>query len=243
MDTLVEQVSALGTVLGVWAHPDDEAYLSGGLMALARDAGARVVCVTATRGEQGTSDPEAWPPERLAAERTQELARSLAALGVHEHHWLDLPDGGCADADADDVVQRLCALLADVQPDTVLTFGPDGITGHADHRAVSAFTTAAFRQAAPRGSRLLHAAVPEEFARRWAAVETELGVYEPGYPVTVPADRLALDLVLDGATTARKVRALQEQRTQTEGLVAHLGLDTYTEWVSEEAFVEPGVLP
>ena len=243
MDTLVEQVAALGTVLGVWAHPDDEAYLSGGLMALARDAGARVVCVTATRGEQGTGDPEAWPPERLAAERTQELARSLAALGVHEHHWLDLPDGGCASADAAAVVQRRCALLADVQPDTVLTFGPDGITGHADHRAVSAFTTAAFRQAAPPGSRLLHAAVPEHFAQRWATLETELGVYEPGYPVTVAADRLALDLVLDGATTARKVRALQEQRTQTEGLVAHLGLDTYTEWVSEEAFVEPALLP
>ena len=37
----------LGTVVGVWAHPDDEAYLTGGLMALARDTGARVVCVTA----------------------------------------------------------------------------------------------------------------------------------------------------------------------------------------------------
>lgn len=37
-------VAALGTILGVWAHPDDEAYLSGGLMALARDAGSRVVC-------------------------------------------------------------------------------------------------------------------------------------------------------------------------------------------------------
>ena len=243
MRSVEEQAAALGTVLGVWAHPDDEAYLSGGLMALARDAGARVVCVTATRGEQGTGDPATWPPERLAAERTQELARSLAVLGVHEHHWLDLPDGGCADADADDVVRRLRDVMDDVRPDTVVTFGPDGITGHADHRAVSAFTTAAFRQAAPRGSRLLHAAVPEEFARRWAGLEAELGVYEPGYPLTVPADRLALHLVLDGATAERKVRALQEQRTQTEGLVAHLGLDTYTQWASEEAFVEPGHLP
>ena len=60
-------ITDLGTVLGVWAHPDDEAYLSGGLMAMARDAGSRVVCVTATRGELGTPDPQAWPPERLAA--------------------------------------------------------------------------------------------------------------------------------------------------------------------------------
>ena len=37
----------LGTILGIWAHPDDEAYLSGGLMAIAREHGSRVVCVTA----------------------------------------------------------------------------------------------------------------------------------------------------------------------------------------------------
>jgi LmbE family N-acetylglucosaminyl deacetylase len=77
-------VTALGTVLGIWAHPDDEAYLSGGVMALARDAGSRVVCVTATRGEVGTPDPRSWPPDRLAAERSVELARCLEVLGVTE---------------------------------------------------------------------------------------------------------------------------------------------------------------
>jgi LmbE family N-acetylglucosaminyl deacetylase len=57
---VAEVVAGLGTIVGVWAHPDDEAYLSGGLMAAAGDAGSRVVCVTATRGERGTPDPEAW---------------------------------------------------------------------------------------------------------------------------------------------------------------------------------------
>jgi hypothetical protein len=42
------RISALGTIMGIWAHPDDEAYLSGGPMALARANGQRVVCVTAT---------------------------------------------------------------------------------------------------------------------------------------------------------------------------------------------------
>ena len=46
----------LGTILGVWAHPDDETYLCAGLMASAARAGSRVVCVTATRGELGTGD-------------------------------------------------------------------------------------------------------------------------------------------------------------------------------------------
>ena len=45
------------TLLGVWAHPDDEAYLSAGLMAEFRRRGDRVVVVTATLGEHGTERP------------------------------------------------------------------------------------------------------------------------------------------------------------------------------------------
>lgn len=89
-------VAELGTIVAVWAHPDDEAFLSAGLMAMAAGAGSRVVCVTATRGEHGTSDPAQWPPTRLAAVRERELAASLTALGVDEHHWLGMEDGRCA---------------------------------------------------------------------------------------------------------------------------------------------------
>ncbi len=95
----------LGTILGVWAHPDDETYLCGGLMARAVRAGDRVVCVTATRGELGSPDEERWPsgPE-LAAVRTAEMETALAYLGVTEHHWLDYPDGGCGDVDQNDAL-------------------------------------------------------------------------------------------------------------------------------------------
>jgi len=70
------------TLLGVWAHPDDEAYLSSALMAAVRRTGARVVVVTATHGEHGTDDPARWPPDRLAAERERELRASLDVVGV-----------------------------------------------------------------------------------------------------------------------------------------------------------------
>jgi len=64
--------SDLGTVLGVWGHPDDEAYLASGLMALAVREGRRVACLTATRGEAGFPDLEVLSEaERrsMAAER------------------------------------------------------------------------------------------------------------------------------------------------------------------------------
>jgi len=78
----------LGTLLGVWAHPDDEAYLTAGLMAVARAAGNRVVVATATKGEAGTDDPHAWPPDTLGQTRAQETVQSLAAVDVTEHRWL-----------------------------------------------------------------------------------------------------------------------------------------------------------
>jgi len=245
----------LGTVVGVWAHPDDEAYLAGGLMAMARAAGSRVVCVTATSGERGTTGRQEEEGlthvlrvaaaaghagdarvESLSVLRAVELARSLEILGVAEHHGLGLPDGGCADLDPAGPVDRIAEILDAVAPDTVLTFGPDGVTGHPDHRTVSAWTGAAVARAAP-GARLLHAAVPAGHVRRWSWLHERFDVYAEGYPVLTPDDRIALHLSLDDAVAARKVAALRAQASQTDGLVAALGVPTYTEWVRTECFV------
>ena len=106
----------------MWAHPDDEGYLSAGIMADAVRNGNRVVCVTATRGE--AADPERWPPAELAEIREAEIANALEILGVTDHRWLGYPDGGCADVDAEEAVARIAAIIDEVQPDTVLTFGP-----------------------------------------------------------------------------------------------------------------------
>jgi len=232
------EIAELGTILGVWAHPDDEAYLSGGLMALARDQGSRVVCVTATRGELGTADPVSWPPDRLAAERSLELARCLAIIGVTEHHWLGFRDGECAMVEEDDAIARLCVLMDMVGADTVVTFGPDGFTGHPDHQAVGQWTATAFDRVARPESRLLQVAAGQRRTDRWNGLNERLGVFAAGYPITVPDDRLAIDLILDRDTAARKVRALAAQTTQTAGLIEMLGLPRYTEWVSEESFVQ-----
>lgn len=233
-------VSALGTVLGIWAHPDDEVYLSAGLMATARDAGQRVVCVTATLGEHGTGDPARWPPARLAATRAHELRASLAVLGVTEHHVLGLPDGGCAELPADAVVDRLAAIVAGVRPDTIVTFGPDGFTGHADHQAVSRWAAAARERAAP-AARLLHPVLTHEFLARWQAVYDRLDIFlADGLPHAVPTIALSLDLPFDDALADRKLAALRAQATQTSELVALLGEQTMRDWCAAEGFIDAG---
>ena len=57
------------TLLGVWAHPDDEAYLSAATMSRVISSGGRVVLATATRGERGGNDD----PQLLAVIREREL--------------------------------------------------------------------------------------------------------------------------------------------------------------------------
>src|SRR4051812_18943618 len=153
------------TVLGVWAHPDDEAYLSAGFAAAALAAGDRVVAATATRGEAGIADPAD------ATVRAGELAASLAAVGVTDHRWLAAPvplcDGHLAEVPVETGVAAVTAVLADVRPDLVLTFGPDGMTGHDDHRAVSAWVTRAVEGS---GAELWYAAVTGEWLERGGGV-------------------------------------------------------------------------
>jgi len=233
----IADAAELGTVLGIWAHPDDEAFLSAGLMAAARDAGNRVVCVTATLGEQGTDDPQRWPPDRLGALRAHELRASLAALGVTEHHLLGVVDGTCAAQPHDVIVRHLARIVRSVAPDTIVTFGPDGMTGHEDHQTVSAWTTAAHAVAAP-DARLLHATTTEEFVEAWEPSREAFDVFlTDGLPLRTHAVDLAVRLRLDPARLDRKIAALRAQASQTTALFAALGEERVREWWSTETFV------
>ncbi len=236
-------VAELGTVVAVWAHPDDEAYLSGGLLALAADSGARVVCVTATRGEHGTSDPVRWPPARLAAVRERELKASLGALGVKEHHWLGIEDGTCATASPIRPVATLARLIRDVHADTVVTFGPDGVTGHSDHRAVSSWTTHAWAVSGAKG-RLLQATSTAGFASRFRAVHDRFAIFQPGLPTETPEEHLVLRLRLQDELLDRKIVALRAHASQAAELMTAMGEDLFRRWCAEESFLGlPSALP
>lgn len=228
----------LGTVLGLWAHPDDEAYLSGGLMALARRAGNRVVCATATRGEQGTPDPVVWPPPRLAALREHELRASLAALEVEEHHWLGHADGSCATVPTAHAVADVVELWRSVQPDTVVTFGPDGMTGHPDHQALWRWTSAAW-VATGRRARLLLATTTERFAREHADLHDRFDVFlDPALPVRTPEADLAVSIEPPEDVLDQKLAALRAQASQTAGLIEAFGEARYRTWFARETFTD-----
>src|SRR4026209_2661192 len=95
------------TLLGVWAHPDDESYLSAVLMSRVLKVGGRVVLATATRGEAGGADH----PDDLAPLRERELRTAMAGLCVRDIRLLGYADGECSNADREEAVRAIVALI------------------------------------------------------------------------------------------------------------------------------------
>lgn len=230
----------LGSILAVFAHPDDEAYLAGALMAVAADAGHRVVCVTATKGELGFPDDDPRSIDERKAIREAELAACLDVLGVEDHRWLDYPDGACLPVPLAEPVGKLRAIVEELRPDSVLTFGPDGGTYHDDHITVSRWTTLACR-AVDGPQRLLFSTNTPEWTEQFNALVPidEIMMVPDVEPPTTPFEDLALYFNANDELADRKVRALRAQASQVEPIVALAGVEGYRELVREEFFRAP----
>jgi LmbE family N-acetylglucosaminyl deacetylase len=223
------QVRELGTIACVFAHPDDEAYLAGGLMAAARMLGQRVRSITATAGELGGD----------GATRRAELAAALAGLGVDDHHVLGLPDGGCHRVDPTEAIALIAARLVGVAPDTIVTFDDDGHTGHPDHISVGRWTVEAARHCVPTARVLRTAASTAVRALQPPGLDHDAVFGGPELPRPVDDADVAVELRLQGALLDRKVAALEAHGSQTALLVAELGATAFRHWVSVEAFTAP----
>lgn len=137
------------TLLGIFPHPDDEAYSAAGTLVLAARAGVDVHVLCATRGEAGEiAHPSLATPETLGDVRAAELAAACRLMGAHPPHFLGYRDGTLAQVDLPEAVGRIVRVIRAVRPQVVITFGPDGVYGHPDHIALHKLVTPAFRSAA-----------------------------------------------------------------------------------------------
>jgi LmbE family N-acetylglucosaminyl deacetylase len=147
----------------VVAHPGDEAFGFGGAIARVAAEGAYVVVVCATRGvfdarlsrkspapggknRDPKTDAIVW--RNVDTVREDELRRSVALLGVRVLRMLDYAEDDLAEVDFDQLVSRIVEPIRMHRPEVILTFGPDGVTGDADHVVLSRAVTAAFAGAA-----------------------------------------------------------------------------------------------
>lgn len=155
-------------IVAVFAHPDDERVIGPLLSRLARE-GRETHLVIATDGAKGVRDFARIPagPE-LAAARTKEARCAADRLGVRQLHLLGLPDGGLASFDVLGKLRTgLAAIIDSLKPAAIITFGPEGGTGHPDHRLVGNVVTQIV-QSDPRyyaNLDLLYASLPTERLR------------------------------------------------------------------------------
>ncbi|AKP08430.1 1D-myo-inositol 2-acetamido-2-deoxy-alpha-D-glucopyranoside deacetylase [Corynebacterium pseudotuberculosis] len=153
-------------IIAVHAHPDDEAIWTGGLIAELSLRGADVTVITCTLGEQGEVIGEPYQglvadaADQLGGFRIGELSRSLSLLGARGEYlggagyWRD--SGMIGDkanqhprafiSSGEEAVEQLTEILARIEPDLVITYGPDGGYGHPDHIQAHMITHAAIRQ-------------------------------------------------------------------------------------------------
>ena len=178
-------------ILAVFAHPDDERVIGPLLSRLARE-GRETQLVIATDGSQGIRDfagIPAGPP--LAAARLEEADCAAKRLGVKQLRVLGLPDGGLAKSAILGRLRRaLVAIIDSVQPAAIITFGPEGGTGHPDHRLVGDVTTQIIQGDARYAAiDLLYASLPTERLRTAPrANPTVNGMAEALLTVRVPFD-------------------------------------------------------
>jgi LmbE family N-acetylglucosaminyl deacetylase len=176
-------------ILAVFAHPDDERIIGPLLSKLARE-GRETHLVIATDGSQGVRDFAHVPAgAELAAARTKEANCAATRLGVRQLHILGLPDGGLASFEVLGKLRSgIAAIIDSVKPAVIITFGPEGGTGHPDHRLVGDVTTQIVQSDARYANiDLLYASLPSERLRTAPPADPTInGVAEALLTVRVP---------------------------------------------------------
>ena len=238
----------------VFAHPDDDTYGCAASLALHAGDDLEVTAILTTSGEAGLiAEGSGATRETLGEVREREDRAAWNALGLEpDLHFLRYPDGAVDDIPREQLAATYLAILQPARPDVVITFGPDGVTGHADHIAVGAAATAAFHAARAAGAdgfdRLLHGALMRSQLDRFNELLRERGLEtidetQPFQPRGTPDERFGV--VVDGTSVYdRKLAALREHRTQAE--LQDVPMDLWPEILRTEAFViawperEPG---
>ena len=136
-------------LLGVYAHPDDETFCTGGIFAKYASVGCEIMVVSATRGQAGQIRSGSIATRRTLADvREHELRLACERLGVEHVVCWEYLDGTLQEVDGVELEERIARVIRSFRPDVVFTFGGDGAYGHPDHVAISRATTAACARAA-----------------------------------------------------------------------------------------------
>jgi LmbE family N-acetylglucosaminyl deacetylase len=186
----------------IFAHPDDETFCVGGIVAKCAAKGGRIDLWCATNGDAGkTAGVPVSSREELARIRQTETHAACEILGISSVEFANHPDGQLAQIDIDALIGDMVSFIRRTKPEIILTFGPEGApTAHRDHKAVSRAATAAFFLAG------LRSAYRDQQLEPWSA----LRLYYHAWEFPLPDSRLTIESV--PFTCSVDVRAFRDQK-------------------------------
>jgi LmbE family N-acetylglucosaminyl deacetylase len=253
------------SLLGVFAHPDDE-ELMGGVFAQAAAEGMRTGLICATRGERGEiSDPALATPENLADVREHELRAACSVLGIKYLWFLDYEDSGMAGtpgnddpasfvrANDDQALEKIVRIVRDFRPTVMVTFDETGAYGHPDHLKIERLTIAAFHAAADparfpsagdpwQPARLYYAGFPRSAMAKWVEMARQLD--PSGMFAQIDASQMGIEdaRITNEVDVSRwrdvKRRARKMHRTQVsfEDTMTNIPREMLDQWLATEYY-------
>ncbi len=237
-----------GGLLLVTAHPDDEVLIAGLTLAASAAAGLPTGVLCLTHGELGPiADDVPVARAELGVTRKRELEAACAELGVEWVECLGHPDGNLTWSDPDAVISDIKRRLELRGPDTVITFGEDGLYYHPDHIATFEYTRRAIAELDSPPA-LYRAVCPQELMPelvselRARGLPTDLWELEPeDFGAELPDTTLRVEA---RPFVERKLRALRCHRTQLhrEHAFSVLPMDLAERFLGVEHFAAVGLV-
>jgi N-acetylglucosamine malate deacetylase 2 len=211
-------------LLFLLAHPGDETFIAGGMIARYAAVGVEIGVICATRGQRGKTG-DICSRDDLAHVREAEVRNAAQILGIQHLEILSYEDQMLASAPPDEIRCALVAALRRQRPQIAVTFDPNGMNLHPDHIAISRFASDAVAAAAdPRWHP--ESGEPNTVERMlWCAPGR---VFDIGAMENI-AGRAGMDLLIDiSPYRDKKNAALRAHRTQYPGLKKLFSDDTTT---------------
>jgi LmbE family N-acetylglucosaminyl deacetylase len=210
-----------GTVLAVFAHPDDAEIAAGGSMIRWAEEGREVHLLILTNGDRGSDDP-ADDRVELARTRVKEQAAAAEVLGLASFEILATPDGElentrATQAEVVRAIRRLKPAILLSNDPTAWFFGSQYFN-HSDHRMAGAVALDATFPGA--GNPHFFGELRAEGLEAWKVSEMWLGwTNEPNHYQDITG------------LMERKLAALAEHASQVKGGM----LGFFESWLPMEA--------
>jgi len=192
-------------VLCVFAHPDDEAFGPGGTIAkLALTQDVFLVCATLGEAGQGKY-------KNLGNVRKKELVKSSKLLGVKAVYFLSYKDGSLSNNFYHKLVVDVNKFIEKLKPDTLLTFDPNGVTGHIDHVTLSLATTYVFEHQ-KIAKKLMYFCYHKSYTDYFKVIKLDYFIHiPPGY-----ADNQIDEIVDVSEVWEKRIKAIWAHKSQNK---------------------------